>query len=90
MIIYSKISLHAFGSGSTGYSSIWRNDIINCRSEINSNIPVIKTNSSLTNDTSIIGTSQADIVGMVFLSMNNAISIDPLNGANLNKPSCTL
>ena len=27
MILYSKISLHAFGSRSTSYSTIWRNNI---------------------------------------------------------------
>ena len=27
MTIHSKMSLHAFGNGSTGYSSIWRNNI---------------------------------------------------------------
>ena len=27
MTIHSKMSLHAFGSGSTGYSRIWRNNI---------------------------------------------------------------
>ncbi len=27
MRIHSKMSLHAFGNGSTGYSSIWRNNI---------------------------------------------------------------
>ena len=25
--IHSKLSLHAFGSGSTGYSRIWRNNL---------------------------------------------------------------
>ncbi len=29
MTIHSKMSLHAFGNGSTGYSSIWRNNIKN-------------------------------------------------------------
>ena len=33
MIIYSKMSLHAFGSGSRGYSTIWINFVKDYRSE---------------------------------------------------------
>jgi hypothetical protein len=38
MTIHSKMSLHAFGSGSTGYSRIWRNNIKKNRSRINKDI----------------------------------------------------
>ena len=38
-------------------------------------------------DIDIIGTSQVGIADIVSLSINNAISIDPLNGAKLNEPS---
>ena len=42
------------------------------------------------NDKDFIGTSQADIAGIVTLSIKNTISIDPSNGAKPNEPSCTL
>ena len=35
MTIHSKMLLHAFGSGSTCYSLIWRNNIKKFRSRIN-------------------------------------------------------
>ena len=73
MAIHSKMSLHAFGSGSTSYSRIWRNNIKKNRSRINSNIPAITLDSSLINDTDFIGTSQAGIAGIVFVSINNTI-----------------
>jgi hypothetical protein len=38
MTIHSKMSLHAFGSGSKGYSCIWREEK---RSRINCNIPIL-------------------------------------------------
>jgi hypothetical protein len=38
---------------------------------------VITPASTLTNATDIIGTSQAGIAGIVFVSINNTISIDP-------------
>ena len=90
MTIHSKMSLHAFGNGSTGYSSIWRNNIKNFRSQIISNNPVITLDSTLTNTTDIIGTSQANIAGIVSISINNTISIDPSHGAKLNEPSWKL
>ncbi len=40
--------------------------------------------------TDFIGTSQAGIDGIVSVSINNTISIDPSNGAKLNEPSWTL
>jgi len=55
--IYLKLLLHAFVSGSTGYSSIWRNNIKNDRSQINSNISIITPSPSLINETNVIGTS---------------------------------
>ncbi len=61
------MSLHAFDSGSTDYSSVWRNNIQNCRSQINSNIPMITPKSWLINDIDIIGTSQASFAGIVSL-----------------------
>ena len=42
------------------------------------------------NDTYFIGTSQASIAGIVFVSINNKVSIDPSQGAKLNEPSWTL
>jgi len=90
MLIYSKMSLHAFGSGSKGYSTIWRINIINYRSHININILVLTPNTSLTINAINIGTSQVGIAGIVFLTINNKISIDPLNGAKLNEPSWAL
>jgi hypothetical protein len=54
MTIHFKMSLHAFGSGSRGYSRIWRNNIKKFRSRINSNIHVITPDSSLINDTYFI------------------------------------
>jgi hypothetical protein len=56
MTINSKMSLHAFGSGSTGYSRIWRNNIKKNRSRINKIIHAITPNSSIINDTDFIGT----------------------------------
>jgi hypothetical protein len=81
-----KSLLHTIGSGSTGFYSIWRNNIKKHRSQINSNIIVITPNSSLINDTDIIGTSEASIADIVSLSINNTISIDPLNGSKLYEP----
>jgi hypothetical protein len=65
MIIYSNMSLHAFGIGSTGYSTIWRNYIKNYRSQTNSNNLVMIPNSPLIKYTDIIGTSQARILDIV-------------------------
>jgi len=90
MIIYSKMLLHSFGSGSTAYSTIWRNNIKNYRSQINNNIPEIIPSSSLINDTDIIGTSRVDIANTVSLSINKTISIHPLSGAKLNEQSWAL
>jgi len=42
------------------------------------------------NDTDFIGTSQAGMVGPVFVSINNNISIDPSHGTKLNESSWTL
>jgi hypothetical protein len=56
-------------------------------SQINSNTPVTTPTSPLIIDIDIIGTSQVGIADIVSLSINNAISIDPLNGAKLNEPS---
>jgi hypothetical protein len=50
----------------------------------------ITPNSSLINDTDFIGTSQAGIAGIVSVSINNTISIDPSHGAKLDEPSWTL
>jgi hypothetical protein len=50
----------------------------------------ITTDSSVINDTNFIGTSQAGIVGIVFVSINNTISIDPSRGAKPNEPNWTL
>jgi hypothetical protein len=88
--IHSKMSLNAFGSGSTGYSRIWRNNILKNRSRINNNIPAITPNSSLINDTYFIGTSGDDIVGIVSVSIDNKVSIDLSLGAKPNEPSWTL
>jgi hypothetical protein len=85
MTIHSRMSLYAFGSGSTCYSRIWRNNIKK-RARINSIIPAITPDSSLINDTYFIGNSQASIDGIVFVSINNTISIDPSNGAKPNEP----
>ncbi len=74
MTIHSKIYLHAFGSEYTGYSRIWRNNILKNRSRINCNILAITPNSSLINDTDFIGTSQAAIAGIVFVSINKTNS----------------
>ena len=49
--MYSKISLHSFGIGSTGYSRLWRNNIRKKYSRKNSNILAITLDSSLINDT---------------------------------------
>jgi hypothetical protein len=78
MTIHSKMSLHAFGSGSTGYSRIWRNNIKKNRLRKNSNILAITLDASLINDTDFIGTSQAVICigrSMCFYSFqtNNAL-----------------
>ena len=88
--IHSKMSLHVFGNGSIGYSRIWRNSIENVRSRINSNIHAITPNSFLINDTNFIGTNQASIAGIDYVSTNNTISNDPSHGAKLNVPSWTL
>jgi hypothetical protein len=90
MTIHSKMSLHAFGSGSTSYSRIWRIHIKKYRSRINSNIPTITPDSSLINDTCFIGTSQAGIACIVSVSINNTISIAASHGAKPNEPSWTL
>ncbi len=42
------------------------------------------------NDTHFIGTGQVGFVGIVSVSINNTISIDPSHGAKLNEPSWTL
>jgi hypothetical protein len=90
MTIHSKMSLHAFGSGSTCYSRIWSNNIKKFRSRINSNIHAITPDSYVIDYTHFIGTSQADIAGIVSVSINNTISIDPSHGAKPNEPSWTL
>ena len=87
MTIRAKMSLHAFGNGSTGYSRIWRNNIKN-RSRINKDIPAITPDSFVITD--YIRTSQAGIAGIVYVSINNTIYIDPSHGAKLNEPSWTL
>ncbi len=69
MTIHSKMSLHAFGSGSIGYSRIWRKNINKFRSRINKNITAITIDSSVINDTNFIGTSQADIACIVSVSI---------------------
>ena len=51
---------------------------------------MITSNSSLINDTYIIGTSQASIASVASSSINNAFSIHPLNGVKLNKLSWAL
>ena len=48
---------------------------------------MITPNSPLIIDTYIIGTSQVGIAGNVSLSIENTISIDPLNIAKLNEQS---
>ncbi len=73
MKIHSKMSLHVFGNGSTGYSSIWRKNMTKFRSQIISDIHVITPDSTLTNATDIIGTSQAGIARIVSISINNTI-----------------
>jgi hypothetical protein len=90
MIIYSNMSLHSFDSGSTCYSTIWSNNIENCRSQRNINNLVIIPNSLLQNDTDIIGTSPAGITSIVSSSINNRIFIHPFNGVNHNKASWAL
>ena len=42
------------------------------------------------NDTDFIGTSQAGIAGIVSVSINNTIAIDPSHGTEPNEPSWTL
>jgi hypothetical protein len=84
------MSLHAFGSGSIGYSTIRRNNIKNYQSQIISNTTVISPNSHVISDTHIIGTSKAGIAGIVSLSIKNTITIDRLNGAKPNEPSWAL
>jgi hypothetical protein len=81
---HSKMSIQAFGSGSTGYSRIWKNNILKKRSRINSNIHAITQDSSLINYKDFIGTSQVGIVGIVSVSINNTICIDPSHGAKPN------
>ena len=90
MTINSKMSLHAFGSGSTSYSRIWRNNITKNNSRINNNIPTITLDSSVINNTYFIGTSKVVIAGIVFVSINYTISIDSSHGAKPNEPSWTL
>ncbi len=51
---------------------------------------MISPDSTLTNATDIIGTSQAGFAGIVSISINNKISIDPSHGAKLNEPSWKL
>ncbi len=51
---------------------------------------MITPDSTLTNATDIIGTSEPGIAGTVFLSINNTISIDPSHSAKLTEPSWTL
>ena len=87
MTIHSNMSLHAFGSRSTGYSRIWRKNIENFYSRKNSNIPAIDLASSLINDTNSIGTSQVGIASIVSVSINNIISIDPSHGVKQNELS---
>ena len=41
MNVHLKMPLHAFGSGSTSYSHIWRNNIKKNRSRINKDILAI-------------------------------------------------
>ncbi len=48
---------------------------------------MITLDSTLTNATDIIGTSQASIAGIVSISINNTVSMDPSHGAKLNEPS---
>jgi hypothetical protein len=91
MTIHSKMSLHAFCSGSTGYSRKWRNNIRKNRSRINRNILAITPDSSVINDTNFIyRTSQAGIARIVLVCINNTISIDPSHGAKPNEPCWTL
>ena len=59
------------------------------RSRINKDIPAIIPD-SFAFIIDYIGTSQAGIAGIVFVSINNTISIDPSHGAKLNEPSWTL
>jgi len=90
MIIYSKMSLHGFGSGSTSCSCIWRNNLKNYRSQRKSYIFVIIPNSSLINDTNMIVTSRVGIASIVSLSIYNLISIYPLSGAKVNEQNWAL
>jgi hypothetical protein len=90
MIIYSKMSLHAFGRGSTNYSTIYGEVIKNYRSQTNSNNLVMIPNFRLLNDTDIIGASQAEITNIVSSYVNNKLSIGPLNGAKPNEPRWAL
>ena len=50
MTIHSKMSLHAFSRGSTGYSRIWRNNIKKMRSRINKDSPAITLDSFVITD----------------------------------------
>jgi hypothetical protein len=84
------MSLHAFSSGSTNYSRLWRSNTNKFRSRINSNFHAITPDSSLINDTDFIGTSRTGIAGIVSVSINNTISIYPSHGAKPNEPSWTL
>ena len=59
-------------------------------SRINSNIHAITLDSSLIKNTNFIGTSQAGIAGIVYVSINNTVSIDPAHGAKSNEPSWAL
>jgi hypothetical protein len=58
------------------------------RSRINKDFLAITPDSFVITD--YIGTSQVGIAGIVFVSINNTISIDPSHGAKLNQPSWTL
>ena len=48
------MSLHALGSGSTGYSHVQRKNIFKNRSRLNNNIHAITPDSSVINDTDFI------------------------------------
>ena len=47
------------------------------RSRINKDIPAITPNSYVINDTNFIGTRQVGIAGIVSVSINNTIFVDP-------------
>jgi len=64
--------------------------ILKDHSRINSNIYGITTGSSLINEIDFIGKSQFAIACIVYVSIDNIISIDPSYGAKLNEQSWTL